>query len=226
MLSAMDATGARATAGVGHLAEVLVAADHHLMAETICAALGSLGYPTEQVAWMSARPGPASAVTLPRPDAGDPATDRLLLVVCDLDVTGRLIEARDIGRHAGTPWLVVDASGPGPAWGALLEAGARTVVVSSISLDALAEVLDTVAGGGSSLSELERHALVRQWKVVKKNPERMWRPLLAMDSGEREILTMLHEGTTVSAIAARFGLSEAAVRSQVKAVLRRLASGP
>lgn len=220
----MDATDRRAAARAGNRTRVGVVADQYLVAETICAALGSRGYPTELLEWVPA--GSAPRVPRPRSSAETRATEQLLLVVCDLDVSGRLSEARELGRRQGLPWVVVDTSGPGPAWGALLEAGARTVVVSSISLDGLVEVVDTVAAGGSTLTELERRTLIRQWQSVQETPEGLLRQMLVVDKADREILAMLYEGTTVRAIADHFGVSEATVRSQVKAALRRLSTVP
>ncbi len=225
MLFVMDATEACATTPAGERMWVGVAADQHLVAETICAALGSLGFPTELVEWTTSA-DVALTVPPPRASGESRSLDRVLLLVCDLDVPGRLREARDFGLRCGLPWFVVDTSGPGPAWGALLEAGARTVIISSVSLDELAEVLDAVAAGGSSLSELERRTFIRQWHAVKESPERLLRQMLTVNERDREILAMLYDGTTVSAIADRFGVSEAAVRSQLKAVLRRLSSRP
>lgn len=244
MLSAMDATDertrvtpahprtaddpaerfarARGERGAASRSTVLVCSDQHLVAETICAALGSRGFPTQLVEWAP----PGSGPLVPRPQARGEgvAVGRVLLLACDLDVPGRLGEARDLGPRYGLPWLVVDALPPGPAWGALLEAGARTVVVSSLSLDELVEALDAVARGGSTLSELERRVLIRQWREVRESPEHLLRQLHSVDEEDREILVMLYEGTTIRAVADRFGLSEAAVRAQVKAMLRRLSA--
>ena len=201
---------------------VVVCADQHLVAETICAALGSRGFATELVDW---RPFAEAVPRVPRPREGREggAAGRVLLLVCDLDVPGRLGETREIGRKYGLPWLVVDALEPGPAWGALLEAGAHDVVVSSVSVDELVRTLTEVARGGSSLGELERRVMIRQWQEVKESPEHHLRVLQIVDEHDRELVLMLYEGTTVRAVAERFGLSEATVRSQVKAVLRRLA---
>lgn len=200
-----------------------VAADQHLVGEAICAALRSRGVSTELVDWMATDAGVSPAVPLPRIGDDDPLLQRLLLVVCDLDAAGRTGEACDLGRGSGSPWLVVDASGPGPAWGALLAAGA-SAVIGSVTLDELVDDLDVVAAGGSPLTELERRALIRQWRLVRGAPEQAWRQMLSVNEHDREILTMLYEGTTVQAVADRFDVSEAAVRSQVKAVLRRLSS--
>jgi DNA-binding NarL/FixJ family response regulator len=98
------------------------------------------------------------------------------------------------------------------------------VVVSSLSIDELVEALDAVARGGSTLSELERRVLIRQWREVRESPEHLLRQLHSVDEQDREILVMLYEGTTIRAVADRFGLSEAAVRAQVKAMLRRLSA--
>lgn len=200
--------------------EVVVASDQHLVAEAIRAALGGLGFDTALVDWVARDPAVPPVPRPRRPGQERPA--RVLLMACDLDLRGRLTEARALAAVHGIPWIVVDASGPGPAWGAVLEAGAGTVVVSWISLDDLIEVIELVAHGGSSLDQMERRALIRQWHEVEGSPEELLRQMQGLDPGDREILAMLYAGTTIQAIAARFDLSERAVSAQVKAVLRRL----
>ena len=200
-----------------------VAADRHLVAETICAALGSRGVHTELVAWAGEDVGAVPRAPRPRSAAEPGASSQLLLVVCDLGLPGRLHEARALGERQRIPWVVVDSSGPGPAWGALLEAGARTVVLSSISLDGLVEVLGTVARGESTIGELERRVLIHRWHEAKAVPEHLLSQLQGVDEHDREILVMLYKGSTIHAVAERFELSDTAVRNQVKAVLRRMA---
>jgi two-component system, NarL family, nitrate/nitrite response regulator NarL len=215
--------GAPETEGTALRTTVLVCADQHLVAATICAALGSRGIPTELVDWGATS---ETVPRVPRPRGrGVDGVDgrRVLLLVCDLDLPGRLGEARDLGRNYRLPWLVVDSLAPSPAWGALLEVGARAVVVSSIAVDDLVAAVHAVAHGETTFGELERRVLIRQWHEVRALPEHMFRQFHVVAEHDREILVMLYEGSTVRAVAERFGLSEAAVRAQVKAVLRRLA---
>lgn len=224
MLGMVEATGACSPLDRGRRVWVGVTADQRLVAEAVCAALGSRGFSMESLDWIADNPDPAQQAPPASAIEGNHHLGRILLVVCDLDVAGRLRDALRVGRLGGLPWLVVDMGGPGPAWGALMEAGARTVVVSSVSLDELVEVLEVIASDGTPLNQLERRGFIRQWHAVRESPEQLWRQVLTMDERDREIVAMLYQGTTVGAIADRFGVSDAAVRAQVKAVLRQLSS--
>jgi DNA-binding NarL/FixJ family response regulator len=149
-----------------------------------------------------------------------------LLLVCDLGLTGRAAEARQAGRSRLLPWLVLTQGAPDVAWGAVLDAGARAVMGPDLGLDDLVSAIETVRQGGSPMSEIERQSLLRRWRAASGLPEPLWRQLARLSPEEGDILTMLYEGTTVRAIADRYGISEAAVRAQVQSVLRRLASRP
>ncbi|MDB5875586.1 MAG: bvgA [Ramlibacter sp.] len=213
--AAVAAPGGSALEGM----PVAVSSDQRLVAETIGAGLRSLGVQTEVVPWW-----PQSSVSRPcrgDAEASDPGV--VFLLACDLGTRARVDEARIRGKSRGVPWVVMTESAPGPAWGAMLEAGARAVVTSTISLTALVELLCAVVRGESPIGEVERRGLLREWRSAKQDQDRLRERMESLSPREQEVLSMLYEGITVRTIAGRLGVSEATVRSQVKSVLRKLA---
>lgn len=197
---------------------VVVASDHRLVGEALRAALGSLdvratllpGWPPEDsAARRSAGPGAEP------PD--------LLLVVCDLDVADRLDEVSELGAGSGLPWIVLASGEPSPRWGGVLEAGAGAVLGSDVGLEELMKAVRTLLDGGSPMRDLDRRSLMRRWES-NQVPEPLARQAGHLSEEESSLLTLLYEGATVRAIAERYELSEAAVRTQIQAALRRLAA--
>lgn len=202
---------------------VAVASDLGLVGETIAAALGSRGLQTSVLPWgpgSSAQDEPADWCA--PPSGSEEAGPDVVLIVCDTGSPTRLDEVRDRGRRCARPWVVMTDADRGPTWGALLEAGARAVVGSGISLRDLEAVLDGVLNDESPIGVVERIGLLRQWWTANEERERLRRRMRSMSPREELVLSMLYEGTTVHAIAERLDVSEATVRSQVKAVLRKL----
>lgn len=189
---------------------IAVTADLVLVAETVAAALSGKGLDTAVVSWGRGHGGPRRAEA--------PA---LTLLICDLRTPGRLEEARQRGRPG--PWLVMTDESPGPAWGAVLDAGARAVVPSTISLDQLTDVLRAVLRGDEPMSVAQRRELLRSWEEASAERTGIRHRMETLSPRERRVLAMLYEGTTVRDIAVQLEVSEATVRSQVKAVLRKLA---
>jgi RNA polymerase sigma factor (sigma-70 family) len=199
-----------------------VASDLSLVAETICAALGSRSLDASLVTWQD--PGATDEPTVwwtPSTEGGRSGPDMILLV-CDVSTPSRLDQALDRGRRCAVPWVVMAESPRGPAWGAVLEAGARAVVPSTISLSELVEVLDAVLRDEAPMGVVERVGLLHEWWAARDDRERLRERMSTLSPREQEVLSMLYEGTTVRAIADRLGVSEATVRSQVKSVLRKL----
>lgn len=198
-----------------------MATDHRLVGESVCAALQSQGFAVTLLAGWPPRPAEMSEMSL-----GPSKPAATLLVVCDLESPGRIAEVRSAEgwreRLGLSAWLVVDAGEPGTAWGAALDAGARAVIGSGATLPELVRALELVAGGRPALDAVERQGLIRRWRAQRTSPERLRCQLDHLSPQDGELLIMLYRGTTLRSIAERFGVSEAAVRSQVTAMLRRL----
>ena len=220
----MDPTEERTRAGARSAAidrpRVVISSDQGLIAETVAAGLASRDLQVEVVPWW-----PETPVPRPRRRTTGPEVPVVLLIVCDVAPRSRLVEARIRGTVRGVPWVVMTECARGPAWGALLEAGADAVVTSTISLSELVDALRAVLHGDPPTGQDERAHLVREWRSAERSPGRLRARMDSLSPREEEVLWMLYEGITVRTIAGRLGISEATVRSQVKNVLRKLAVG-
>jgi DNA-binding NarL/FixJ family response regulator len=200
-----------------------VLSDLALVAETVAAALIGRGMVASVLPWAqeAGRSTPPPDWGVPAPRSEEPVPD-LVLMICGLGSPSKIAAACERGKRCVVPWVVMADSRPGPAWGAVLEAGARAVVLSTISLTDLEEVLGSVLRGESPIGVAERIALLREWWSARTEREQLSDRMRSLSPREQVVLSMLYEGTTVRAIADRLEVSEATVRSQVKAVLRKL----
>ncbi|MBZ5739718.1 response regulator transcription factor [Nocardioides mangrovi] len=200
------------------LGTVLVASDHRLVGEALRAALASRGV---AAVLLPGWPPDLPEVRVPVPRGG--TGPDLLLIVCEVDLQGRAGEVRAVGQSCDLPWVVLTQGPPSSLWGGLLEAGASGVLGSDLGLDELIAVVDQVREGRSPMNDVVRRSVLRSWRTTSDVPEPWRRHHGHLTSRESDLLRLLYEGGTVKAIAERYGISEAAVRAQVQAMLRRLA---
>ncbi|RYJ01406.1 MAG: LuxR family transcriptional regulator, partial [Actinomycetales bacterium] len=69
---------------------------------------------------------------------------------------------------------------------------------------------------------VERQGLLRQWFALRADQLASQGRLAQLTPREREVLAMLHEGSSTAVIAERLDISQTTVRSQIRAVLRKL----
>lgn len=203
---------------------VAVASDQRLVAESVAAALRERSFDTVVVPWPDAGPvgsserrGPRATRGLPTPapDAG--------LVLTDLVRMEQVRAARALVESLEVPWLVLTLAPRGPAWGAMYERGAALVLPSGIGLEAANElVADLATGWRPGLSRRERKQLILAWRTFEAERADMAARLRTLSDREGEVLQRLHEGVGVRAIAEQSEVAETTVRSQVKAILRKL----
>jgi DNA-binding NarL/FixJ family response regulator len=143
----------------------------------------------------------------------------LLLVHHAVDVPDA---ARVVSEHLAIPWLVVAPEERGPAWGAFYASGATLVVGPSVCLDDICGLLDDLAADRRPRTPRGRRELIRQWRERVRLNEEVDDRLRSLTTREREVLRELYAGAGVSDIAARSEVAEATVRTQVKAILRKL----
>ncbi len=132
-------------------------------------------------------------------------------------------DALKILREVDTiPWLVLTGSPQGPSWGAALEAGARAVLPMTIGLNQLADALVKVSSGTEIMPGHLRQDVLAQW--LERDGEQRIREerLERLTPREMEVLQSLSAGHPVQEIADAGGVNIATVRSQVKAILRKL----
>jgi len=193
---------------------VLVTSEQSLVAEAVAAALTRRGTPATPLAWPT---DPRAGGHLPGQPSG-----LVGLLVSDLDswtslrMTWRLI--------AGEPfaWVVVTAAPEGPMWGAALDAGARAVLPSGCGLRSVGRALADAADGAPATVGPRQATLIASWFELLERREMIRHQVDSLTPREHEVLTMLHAGDRISRIAQLLGVSPVTVRSQVKAVLRKL----
>lgn len=194
---------------------VAVTSDQSLVAEAVRTALLSRGFDAVVVPWGGARGAPGSGrVAAVAPDAA--------LMLADLEPAARLREAQGLVLESGARWLLLTGAARGPLWGAMLECGVAVIRSSSTSLDEVVEMLRELAEGGDVSAQEGRDELVREWRAARSEKEVLIERMRSLTARERTVLRLLYAGDGVRTIAGLLGVSEATVRSHVKAVLHKL----
>jgi DNA-binding NarL/FixJ family response regulator len=194
---------------------VAVASEQALVADAVRASLGSRDFEASTMRW------PGEQHTAPRRTTPHDRRDAGLLI-SDLDRWPRLRAASLLISRFPTPWVVLTAAPSGPMWGAVLDAGARIVLPSSTGFDDVCDVVVGVAEGRLATPPAERERLVGGWRQLLERRELVGQRVQSLTPREHEVLTMLYAGDPVARIAELLEVSPATVRSQVKAVLRKL----
>lgn len=202
---------------------VAVASDHHLVAESVRAALLSRNFDVVVVRWPtieepwgndSLRRLRRRWVVGPPPDVG--------VVLSDLASISQVLGAQLLVRGLDVPWLVLSGAPTGPAWGALYDQGATLVVPPDTGLDLLCELLGDLSAGRPPREQAARRELIRSWRSFARRSGELRARLDSLTGREDEVLQQLYEGLAVRTIAERADVTESTVRSQVKAILRKL----
>ena len=208
-------TGAPDETGTSGLT-VAVASDLSLLAEAVGAALASRRLKVVQLAW----PG------VPRDDPTRRQLARLkpdvALLLYDVDMSIRMAQASALLRDWSGPWLVLTGSAPGAAWGGLRAAGAAAVRPNDTGLEEVEGLIRILATGRRAPCADSLDTYVDAWRFAQLRHSELQQRLDNLTPRERQVLDLLRRGVRVRAIAGRLGLSESTVRSQVRAVLRKL----
>jgi DNA-binding NarL/FixJ family response regulator len=203
---------------------IAVVADHGLIAEAVRAALVGRGYDVVVGRWPRPDDEPM-ATTQPRRrrrrSLGPPPDVALLL--SDLDRIELVRAAQSLVEGLNVPWLVLTGAPRGPAWGALYERGANLVESSHVRLEGTCDLLEDLAQGRLGQSGgRRRRDLIQQWHRFARQRGELTARLETLTEREEEVLRQLHAGMTVRAIAQTDEVTQSTVRSQVKAILRKL----
>ena len=204
---------------------VAVASDQRLIAEAVVAALLNRSFEPLLVRWPPAAPDPVTKTPRrrrafrrsvgPPPDVG--------LVLSDLTRVDQVLAAQTIVAGLPLPWLVMAGVARGPAWGALYESGAKLVVPSETGLLQVSDLLaDLSAGRKPGDQRRDRRELIEGWHTFAAHRSDLTARLQTLTEREEAILHQLHQGFAVRNIAAKSEVTEATVRSQVKAILKKL----
>ena len=212
-MSAPTPTKASVTAA-GPLDRALLIDDHQLLAHSLGLALGFEGI-TCTIPELTDRDSLMGCVLQAAP----------ALVLLDLDLgegvgNGATLVAPLVA--AGCRVLVVSGSTDDDQICATLAAGAVGVVAKSAPFDELLATVLAVARGEEVMSALERASRLDAARRRQDERRATLAPFERLSTREAEVLQVLAHGQSVAAIATASVVSEATVRSQVRAVLQKL----
>jgi DNA-binding NarL/FixJ family response regulator len=197
---------------------VLLVDDHSLFAQSVAIGLRAAGIPARRVEPRSA------AEILSECSAAAPATV-LLDLRLGTGVDGVPIDGLDLvgpATSAGCRVVVVTGETGDDIWGTAVERGATTVLPKDIDLDTLVQVLTAVRDGRPVLDEGRRQDLLAAARRQRADDESRLAPFRSLSAREDEVLGSLAAGMPAAAIAAAGYVSEATVRTQIRAVLTKL----
>ena len=196
---------------------VAIVEDHQLFAEAMDLALRAEGYTVRRV---TAPDDPTAPVTFVRSILkDDPDVVLLDLDLGDFGDGGRIIEQL---VSAGADVVVVTGSTDRPRWGGALRAGARAVLSKRQPLDDVIDSVRRLRTGLPVMDPADRDELVAEWARHREELDGVRERLDLLSVREREVLGHLMRGRGVREIAGRSVVSEATVRTQVKAILAKL----
>lgn len=192
--------------------QVAVAAEHSLIGEAVGTALRGRGVGVTPISWPGAH--------LPAPRSGE-AVD-VGLLVCELDRWPGVLAAGQLLHALPIRWAVLAGAAQGPLWGAAYEDGADVILPSTTALDEVVAALAALVEGTPIEGAEERGRLRAQWRALREERARMNARASSLTAREREVLVLLYEGATTLEIAALLEVSPSTVRSQMKAIRRKL----
>ena len=205
------------------LPRVAVASDQSLVAESVHRALRERGHATVVLRWPpteAQRPDPPVQQAGRGPRAALPPPD-VAVLLSELDRRATVDGARTLVRALPVPWLVLAGVARGPAWGALYESGATVVMPTDTDLDTVCNLVSRL-GSGTVRPPRPPGELLREWHDYSRHHDELSDRFETLTGREEQVLQQLHEGLAVRRIAEEGAVTEATVRSQVKAILRKL----
>jgi two-component system nitrate/nitrite response regulator NarL len=202
--------------GVG-MTRVTIVEDHELFAEALDVAITLQGHDVRRVS------------------AGDPdlSTARLLktvirqrpqIVLLDLDLgpSSDGVELVQPLNQAGAAVIVVSATVESPRLGECVRLGASAVVSKSAPLNEIIGTIRCVATGLPAMPRGERERLLTSYHQEHRLLRDVRAALATLSRRESEVLGELMTGATVTDIAHSSCVSDATVRTQVKAIRSKL----
>jgi DNA-binding NarL/FixJ family response regulator len=191
---------------------VAVVDDHRLLAQSVALALRAAGH--------------AADVLTPGGDV--PAAVAALgaqVVVLDLHLGAADPRGGDrlVGELApGAAVLVVTAETDRARWGRCLRAGAAAVVSKESAVEEVVAAVEDVAAGRRVVPDADRLAWLRAAEADERASAARLAPFRELTPREREVLDALVEGHPAADIARTASVTEATVRTQIRAVLLKL----
>ncbi|GHE07965.1 response regulator transcription factor [Klenkia taihuensis] len=192
---------------------VLVVDDHVLFAQSVSYALETGGAVVEVVT-----PSSAAAV-LDACRSAAPATVLLDLHLGD-DLDG--LDLIEPIVSVGCRVLVLTGEQGDDVWGTALEQGASVVLPKDVDVDELARTVRRVQTGEDVVDPGRRHALLAAARHTRAGVAERLAVFEHLTPREAEVLRHLAAGLPAAAIASSAHVSEATVRTQIRAVLSKL----
>ena len=150
------------------------------------------------------------------------ARPRIALLDLDLGRIGDGVRLITPLVKAGVNVVVVTGSNDRARWGQCLRYGARKVLSKSQPLNEILSTVRRINQGFPVIDREEREELIAFWHEQGLERMALQRRLALLTPREEAVLGELMEGRTVRDIAIASVVSEATVRTQVKAILSKL----
>jgi len=195
---------------------IVLVEDHAVFAESLELALGMDGHEAHVLAPDGAANLPAMAATIQRlePD----------IVLLDLELgslgSGRRLITPLVRAHIHV--VVVTSTTDRALWGECLALGARRVLSKSAPLGEIRSTIRAIAAGAPVMDQQERTDLIALARQVDDELLTIRARLEELSPRENAVLGRLMHGETVREIATASFVTEATVRTQVKAILAKL----
>jgi two-component system, NarL family, nitrate/nitrite response regulator NarL len=202
------------TAAPSRPLRVLIVDDQHLLADALRLSLRLEGIE-------SVVPPVTDRESLLELVLADPPA--LVLLDLDLGIAGDGVDLVAPCVATGAQVIVLTGTTNQDWIATALEQGACAAIGKDVPLEKLLDVVMSAARGETVLAPAERERLLRQLRDHRCSRKRELAPFESLTSREQQVLRALSIGLTVSRIAEIWVVSEATVRSQVHAVLSKLA---
>ena len=196
---------------------IVILEDHVLFAESLELAMTVEGYDVRRVMIPEREQSPGAllnTVIRQRP--------RVALLDLDLGRFGNGEKLIAPLASAGVNVVVVTASLDRARWGEAVRYGARKVLAKSRPLNDILSTVRRINQGLQVMTREEREELLAAWVNERSHLVDLQGRLDQLTVREREVLAHLMHGRTVREIASVGVVSEATVRTQVKAILAKL----
>ena len=195
---------------------VWVLSPHLLVAQAVTAALRSVGVPAETRRWESVVEEDATgASTSSRPAV-------VVAIVDGVDNSAVVGHVEALAQPGDVRVVVVSSAEASTQWGGLLTNDAVDVVTVTTSVSELADVVQRLTAGGSSMDPEERAALLTSWALDRDRRRHVRDQLESLSPQQRRVLELLASGRRVAEVGVEMGVAEGTVRSHVKALRAKL----
>lgn len=192
---------------------VLIVEDHELLAQSLAMALGAEGMDVRIVP-LESLDGVVHVAEGFRPD--------VVLLDLDLGPLGSALPLVAPLTGAGAKVLLVTGSTELARIAETVEAGAVGYVQKSQPFDALLAAVLEVAALQTVLTPAQRTQLLGELRRQRREQEQRFASFERLTRREQEVLAALVDGKSADLIARESYVSVATVRSQIRAVLRKL----